>query len=89
MPKARVRNADEFVYDLAEVFSRRVLDQVRKNVELLAYFPELGSANVRESLVERYGPHLRKIAISTFVIVYRYENDVVDVLALVYGPSIR
>ena len=89
MPKARVRIADEFVYDLAEVFSRRVLDQVRKNVELLAYFPELGSANVRESLVERYGPHLRKIAISTFVIVYRYENDVVDVLALVYGPSIR
>ena len=89
MPKVRVRIADEFLYGLAGIFSERVLDQIRKNVGLLADFPELGSTNVRASLVERYGSNIRKIAISTFVLVYRYENDVVDVLALVYGPSIR
>lgn len=88
MPKARVRVADEFLYGLAGVFSERVLDRVRQDVGLLADFPELGSTNVRASLTERYGSGVRKIVVSTFVIVYRYENNVVDVLALVYGPSI-
>ena len=89
MPKAKLRISDEFVYGLASVYSDRVLEQIRKNVEMLADLPEIGSANVRPSLVERYGKGIRKLVVSTFVIEYRYENGVVDVLSLVYGPSVR
>ena len=88
MPKALVRIADEFVFALSGVYSERVLDQIKKSVELLADFPEIGSVNVRKSLVNRYGSGIRKLVVSTFIIVYRYEDGVVDVLALVYGPSV-
>ena len=88
MPKATLRIADEFVYALADVYSERVLGQIRKLLELLPDNPEMGSADVRESLLRVYGPNLRKQPVSTFVIVYRYEQDTVDVLALVYGPTV-
>lgn len=88
MPKARIRIADEFIYALSEVYSERVLDQIRKLIELLPENPLMGSSDVRECLSRLYGPKLRKLPVSSFVIIYRYENDTVDVLALVYGPTI-
>lgn len=84
-----VRIADEFVFGLATVYSQRVLDQIRQYVILLETSPEIGSANVRQSLKDRFGEGIRKIPISTFVIVYRFDGETVDVLALVYGPRIR
>lgn len=88
MPKARIRIADEFVYALSEIHSERVLGQIRKLIELLPDNPLMGSSDVRECLTRLYGPRLRKLPVSSFVIIYRYENNAVDVLALVYGPTI-
>lgn len=88
MPEKQLRIADEFVYALAEIYSDRLLDHVQHLLELLASNPEMGSANVRQSLVDRYGQGIRKIPVSTFVIVYRICEEHVDVLALVYGPAI-
>ena len=87
MPK-KLRIADEFTYALAGIYSRRVLDQIKHTLSLLPDNPEIGSANVRQSLLDRYGRGIRKLPLSTFVIVYRVSEDYVDVLALVYGPSI-
>ena len=87
MPK-QLRIADEFVYGLASVYSERVLDHIQKLLALLPENPELGSTNVRQSLIDRYGRGIRKLPVSTFVIVYRAEGDYIDVLALVYGPRI-
>lgn len=89
MPRAEVRIADEFVYDIAAIDSPHVLSEIRTSVELLATNPEMGSPNVRRSLKAAFGEGIRKIPVSTFVIIYRYENGVVDVLACVYGPRIR
>ena len=83
-----VRIADEFVYGLAGIYSKRVLDQIENCVSLLETSPEIGSANVRQSLIDRFGKGIRKIPVSTFVIVYRFDGRVVDVLALVYGPGV-
>lgn len=88
MREIKLRIADEFVYALSEIYSERVLGQISNLLELLSENPEMGSSDVRESLSRVYGPNLRKLPVSTFVIVYRYENDVVDVLALVYGPTV-
>lgn len=39
-----------------------------------------------EELRAKRGSGIRKVPVSTFVIVYRYADDTVDVLALVYAP---
>ena len=87
MPKT-LRIADEFTYALASVYSQRLLDRIRNILCMLPDNPELGSSNVRQSLKDRYGEGIRKFPVSSFVIVYRVSEDFVDVLALLYGPSI-
>lgn len=88
MPSAQLRIADEFLEGLADVYSDRVLARVRMALEGLRVFPEMGSPLVRRSVVNLYGEGLRQIPISSFLIVYRYDGEFVDVLALVYGPSV-
>jgi len=89
MPRQyRIRLADEFVEGLARIWSERVLDYIHDVVSMLATIPEMGSPSVRESLKLRYGDGLRKLNVSTFVILYRFDGAVVDVLAIEYGPNI-
>lgn len=83
-----IRLSEEFIEGLAQVWSPRVLDHVRDLIETLSANPEIGSPRVRHSLRRRYGDSLRKLPVSTFVIVYRFDGETVDVLALVYGPSV-
>ena len=87
MPK-KLRISDEFIYALSGIYSQRVFDHVRNLLSLLPENPEIGSSNVRQSLIDRYGNGIRKLHVSTFVIVYRISDDYVDVLALVYGPAV-
>lgn len=93
MPEAeahyRLRIAREFIEGLSTIYSERLLTQIRGILETLQITPEIGSAHVRESLTQRYGSGLRKIAVSTFIIVYRFDGQTVDVLALVYGPRVQ
>ena len=84
-----MRIAEEFWQSLAAIWSERLLAHIREVLETLQRFPLVGSANVRQSLVDLYGQNLRKLPVSTFVIIYRFENGVIDVLALVYGPNVR
>lgn len=84
-----LRLADEFTYGLAGIYSERLLGQIRSILETLRHFPDLGSAEIRPSLKERYGEGIRKIPVPTFVIVYRRNGEFIDVLALVYGRAIR
>ena len=88
LPTFPLRIAEEFTESLASIYSPRLLDHIKGILALLETTPEIGSANVRPCLVERYGTGLRKIPVSTFVIVYRFDGSTVDVLALVYGPRI-
>ena len=88
MSSVELRIADEFVEALAEVYSERVLAGIEMALNSLKLFPESGSPRVRQSLTARYGEGLRQLVVSRFVIVYRYRQNTVDVLALVYGPTI-
>ena len=84
-----MRIAEEFWQGLAAIWSERLLSHIREVLKTLQTSPLIGSANVRQSLIDLYGRNLRKIPVSTFVIVYRFENGIIDVLALVYGPNVR
>lgn len=88
MPSAELRIAEEFSAALAEIYSTRVLSRIESVVRSLAQFPEMGSPRVRRCLVEQYGDDLRQVPVSTFLVVYRYDEKTVDVLALVYGPAV-
>lgn len=83
MSKAKLRIAEEFFADLAEVYLARILDRVKGAVGSLVEFPEMGSPLMRRSLIGRYGEGLRQIPISTLIIVYRCDGETVDILALV------
>ena len=88
MSSAELRIAEEFSAALAEIYSTRVLSRIESVVRSLAQFPEMGSPRVRRCLVEQYGDNLRQVPVSTFLVVYRYDEKTVDVLALVYGPAV-
>lgn len=83
-----IRFAEEFSAALAGIWSDRVLVRIKKLLTLLAANPEMGSPNIRASLIAQYGEGLHKVSLSNFIIVYRFDGYTVDVLALVYGPSI-
>lgn len=88
VPSAKLRIADEFVEALAGIGSDRVLARIRAALNGLGAFPEMGSPLVRRSIANLYGEGLRQIPISSFLVVYRYDGEFVDVLTLVYGPSV-
>lgn len=88
MHSIELRIADEFTDALAEISSDALPSRIYSAASSLAAFPDSGSPLVRKSLVERYGEDIRQLAVSRFAIAHRHVGDTVDVLALVYGPSI-
>lgn len=80
--------SQEFIDSLSEIYSDRLLSQIKHTLRLLSSSPEIGSLNVRPVLSKMYGEGIRKIPISTFLIIYRFDGDQVEVLALVPGPLV-
>lgn len=89
MPKATLRIADEFIEDLALIYSGTPLNRIHTVLNQLPQFPDMGSPNVRPSLIQQCGEGIRAVSISSFVLVYRHRDEVVDVLALIHGPRIQ
>lgn len=89
MPDITLRLTEEFQCGLANVYSDRVLEQVHQTLENLKAFPDMGSAAARPCLTRRFGPTIRTLPISTFVLVYRHVDNYVDILALEPGSRIR
>ncbi len=88
MPNIRLRIADEFSQGLSEIYSDNILKRIDRAIRNLMVFPEMGSPLVRPSLANRYGEGLRQIPIGTLLIIYKYDGTTIDVLALVFGPSV-
>lgn len=89
LPEYPIRLSDRFINDLAEIYSPKVRNDIKKALTNLRCFPEIGSAQVRQSLITLFGPHIRKIPVSTFVIIYRFENNTIDILAMVNARTVR
>lgn len=85
-----VRYSGRFIDDVASIYSDKVLAELDGALATIERFPEIGSPQVRESLMGRFGEGLRKFPVSNFVIVYRFIPDEsrLDFIALPYGPSI-
>lgn len=64
-----------FVEDLARVQLASKREEIFGHIDLLADFPELGSANVPESIMQSYGIRIRRLAANPFLIIYEYRED--------------
>ncbi len=86
-----IHYADRFVDHVAAVYSDRVLEELAKAVDAIVSFPEIGSSNVRQSLVERFGAGIRKMPVGPFVIIYRYQKgaDLLEFIAMPYGALVK
>ena len=81
-----IRYAEQFIADAQSIRLASKREEVKRRVEQLADFPEIGSANLSESIVERYGPNVRKLVVNPFLVVYEIDApaDAVNVLALIH-----
>lgn len=86
---AKLVYADAFLNDLVAVEQASKRDEIFDKVDLLADFPDLGSANLPVSILSRYGTTVRKLVVSPFDVVYEYDpaSDEVHVLGLIHQRS--
>jgi plasmid stabilization system protein ParE len=85
---ADIRYSERSIKDVAAIYSSKVQKELDSVLQSLEKFPELGSSQVRNSLKAVFESDLRKMPVSNFLIIYRYTEQTVDILALVYGPTV-
>lgn len=83
---AKIVYADAFIEDMFSVELESKRDEIFDRIDLLSDFPDLGSANVPESIAKRFGTQVRKLVVDPFDIVYEHDpnSDSVHVLGLVH-----
>ena len=83
---AEIVYTDAFIEDMLSVQLEGKRDEVFQRVDLLSSFPELGSANIPDSITRRHGDNVRKLVVNPFDVIYEYspDEDTVYVLGLVH-----
>ena len=87
MPK--IRFSEQFINDVAKVRESKKRAEIRKFIDLLEDLPEIGSANLPDSIISEYGDNVRRLVVNPFLIVYEYEkdSDLVNVLGLIHAKQ--
>ncbi len=88
---AAIKATEELAEELAGITSLKVEQDLRRTVEALRQFPELGSAKAPRSIQQLYGNDIRKINVGPFLLVYRYskKEDTVFLYGLIYTRTVR
>ena len=81
-----LRYADAFVREASAIRLASKRQELRSRIEMLVELPQMGSSNLPQSIIEQYGPNVRKLVVSPFIVVYEInlESSTVDVLGLVH-----
>ncbi|MEG0147329.1 MAG: sirohydrochlorin cobaltochelatase, partial [Raoultibacter sp.] len=64
-----------FADDLARVTSAQVEKRIYENLDNIEAFGAFGSRNVPDSIKQRFGDAVRKVAVNPFDLVYTYESE--------------
>ena len=89
VPLVRVVHTDAYEAMLLELLTDRQLDRVEELEKSLSTFPDMGSPVVRDALVLRFGPNLRKVVVDGYLLVYRHDEDAVRMLVAIHGKSVQ
>ena len=80
---ARIIYTNGFIEDLSFVYSDKVLNDIRKALDAIETFPNIGSSDIPQSVVEDFGSNVRKAIVKPFDLVYEYDEPADTVI--VYG----
>ena len=89
MRKNEIVLFERFLGDMSNINSFAVVQHVRKLLDNLASFPNMGRAAESRTLVGRFGEGVRTLVCGNYLFVYVYEGDVVKVLALYPARLVR
>ena len=66
---------DAFMDDMLQIYSKKVYEAVFRAIELLPSVPVLGSTDLPDSILTKYGPMVRKMVVPPFLVVYKILDD--------------
>lgn len=66
----RVAYTERFLGDLRRVELASKQDEILDAIELLPFVPEMGSTRLPESIVDEYGPQVRKLVVKPLIVLY-------------------
>ena len=84
-----IRYTDEFRMTAREVTSKRVQRHLRKVIEGLQAFPNMGSPHPRRMLRDRYGDDILTMAVDGYLLVYRHDDEALWLIALPWGGVVK
>lgn len=84
-----IRYTDEFRMAAREVTSVRFRQHLRKVIEGLQTFPDMGSPQPRRMLRDRYGDGIRTVAVDGYPLVYRHDDEALWLISLPWGGIVK
>ena len=83
---AKLVYSDAFIEDMTAVKLASKRAEIFDKADLLSDFPDLGSANVPESIRANFGSSVRKLVVSPFDVIYEHDPEAssVNILGLVH-----
>ena len=88
---ATIKATKAFSEELMSITSLKVERDLRRSVEALQSFPELGSSKMPESIKRLYGNNVRKISVAPFLLIYDYskKEDAITLYGLIHTRTVR
>ena len=87
--RLKLRATEEFLSNMADLESERVVGHVGRIVAQLQAFPGMGRPRPRQMLRDRYGQDIRTMAVDGYLLVYRTDSEVLELVSLVPGRTIK
>lgn len=85
----KIRYSEEFRSVVCEITSGRVVRHLKKLIAELQAFPGMGSTYPRKVLKERYGNDIRTVPVEGYLLVYRYDEEALWLITLVWGGLVK
>lgn len=90
MPKSLpIHATGEFLAIMDELVSEKVVDHIGRVIAQLQVFPGMGTPRPRQMLRERYGSDIRTMAVDGYLLVYRENGEVLELVSLVPGAAVK
>lgn len=85
----KIRYSEEFRLVASEITSSRAVRHLKKLIAELQAFPDMGNRYPRKVPRERYGDSIRTIPVEGYFLVYRYDEEALWLITLVWGRTVK
>ncbi|MBQ9022158.1 MAG: hypothetical protein IJ113_09170 [Eggerthellaceae bacterium] len=79
---------DPFLDQMTQVTSNRVRGAIFDAIDKLIVVPVIGSTNLPQAIIDKYGDEVRKLVVKPFLVIYKVLPDEnLLILGLMYGRA--